>query len=107
MSQDQKDLILGRVVRERKAAQEALDLLTSEAGSIGQTLIEIGVALSSSTAEVTPEKMKEAKWDRVLILARDIEDAAKELGRCRREAIKHGLETMPPQPAPNSLSQIQ
>jgi CheY-like chemotaxis protein len=58
MSEDQRDAIVGRLVREREEAEAQLSLLTTEAERFGRTLEELGKRLQSEPEFVVFDKQE-------------------------------------------------
>jgi hypothetical protein len=52
MSEEQKDAVIGRVLRERKETQTHLAALKAEATRLGRKMMQLGQLLSSNAANV-------------------------------------------------------
>jgi hypothetical protein len=52
MSEEQKDAVIGRVLRERKETQTHLSSLKAEATRLGRKMMQLGQLLSSNAANV-------------------------------------------------------
>jgi hypothetical protein len=101
MSEEQKDAVVGRVVRERKETETRLALLEREAHNLGQNFSQLGQLLLSRPTSIvfgnqpsTPQQQvfNPAHFDiqGVVRLTEEIRETAKRYESLKLEAAKFG-----------------
>jgi hypothetical protein len=109
MSEEQEDAVIGRVIREKKEAEQHLALLQAEARKFGETFSALGASLRASAEYVVFErqevdvryhsphgnnrlyKAEEINAERVKTLTHEIRTALLRLATLTEEARKLGV----------------
>jgi predicted nucleic acid-binding Zn-ribbon protein len=108
MSEEQKDAVIGRVLRERKETQTHLAALKAEATRLGRKMMQLGQLLSSNAANVvfrgqsvnikdsssqhTLFAVTDFDIQRIVTLTNEIKDTIEKLDHLNDQASKLGFE---------------
>lgn len=107
MSQEQEDQVVGRIVREKKDAEQKLARLAAEASRIGEVLVDLGTQLVRYPATIQFEgvatnveylrrdgsifKTNEIDGARIAALTNEIRSATAKLEELEKQAGRLGV----------------